>query len=177
MKVSPIVIVVLTLSSLLVSFTILMQPLGRCDPESPPTYFDIEGAHIVSEGAYFRFWIFNNNSFPVNVTVNGADILNIPSKRWADYDVIAPNINVPYEQVTYKFSITSYYVQTTNYSFTVLVLNSGFVQIFNLAPPIFDLAVPMLVTMLVIMLEIIAAMVLALVAVVIVRWRRGKKKT
>jgi len=166
MKVSPIIIVVLTLSSLLVSFTILILPLGRCDPESPPTYVDIEGAHIVSEGAYFRFWIFNNYSFPVTVTVNGADILNIPSKSWVDYDVIAPNITVPYEQVTYKFSVRRSYGQTTNYDFTVLVLNSSFVQIFNLA-------VPMLVTMLV----IIAAIVLALVAFVIVRRIRGKKKT
>ena len=41
---------------------------ARCDPYSPPlTGVEVEGAHIVSEGAYFRFWIFNNNSFPIQV--------------------------------------------------------------------------------------------------------------
>ena len=162
MKVSLFVVTVLIVSSFMVSLIILTQPLGRCDIGPPIIGVDIEGAHIVSEGAYFRFWIFNNNSFSINVTVNEADVLSVPPESWVDYDVIAPRISVPYEQMTYKFSVTSDDVPAENVDFTVLVLNSSFVQIF-------DLTVPILIT--------IVAIVLALAAIAIVRRRRGHKKT
>jgi hypothetical protein len=165
MRVSPIITTVLIVSSFVLSFIILTQPLGRCDLPPPPRLSGvvIEGAHIVSDGAYFRFWIFNNNSFPINVSVNEADILIVPPKSGVDYDVIAPNISVPYEQVTYKFSVTaSGYILPKNVDFPVLVLNSSFIQIF-------DLILPILVT--------IAAIVVALTAIVIVRRRRRHEKT
>jgi hypothetical protein len=164
MRVGPI-IMVLMLSSFLVSFIFLTRPLGRCDPFStgyPISGVDIEGAHIVSEGAYFRFQIFNNNSFPITVTVNGADTYSVPPESSIDYDVIAPQISVPYEQVTYNFSMWANSYLTRTVEFKVLVLNSSFVQIFNLL-------VPILIT--------ISAIVVALVAVVVVRRRLSHKKT
>jgi hypothetical protein len=166
MKVSPFIITVLIVSSLTVSLIILTQPLARCDlSRYPPiTGVVIEGAHIVSEGAYFRFWIFNNNSFSINVTVNGADTLSIPPKSGVDYDVIAPNISVPYEQVTYEFTVEAsngVLLQPKNVDFPVLVLNSSFTQIF-------DLAIPIILA--------IAAIAVGLVAIVIIRRRRPQKK-
>jgi hypothetical protein len=163
MRVSRIVITVLILFSFGVSFVILTQPLGRCDSPRPPINagVDIEGAHVVSEGAYFRFWIYNRNSFSVNVTVNGAGTLSIPSESGVDYDVVAPQISIPYEHVTYKFLITGGDSPPKNVDFTVLVLDSSFAQIF-------DLTIPVLVT--------IAAIVVAVVAIVIVRRRRGHKR-
>jgi hypothetical protein len=117
----------------------------------------------VSEGAYFRFWIFNNNSFSINVTVNGADVLSVAPKSGVDYDVIAPYISVPYEQVTYEFSVAasggSFLPESVD--FPVLVLNSSFTQIFNMI-------IPILVT--------VAAIAVALVAIVLARRRRRQKK-
>jgi hypothetical protein len=166
MKVSPFIITIFIVSSFAVSFVILIQPLGRCDLPPLPrlTGVVIEGAHIVSEGAYFRFWIFNNNSFSINVTVNEVDTLNIPPESSVDYDVIAPYISVPYEQVTYKFSATASegFLLPKNVDFPVLVLNSNFVQIFNMT-------IPILVT--------VAVIVAALVTIVIIKRRRGQKKT
>jgi hypothetical protein len=117
---------------------------------------------MVSEGACFRFWIFNKNSFSVNVTINGVDTLCVPPGSGVDYDVVAPWISLPYEHVTYNFLIMGGDSPAKNVDFTVLVLNSAFVQIF-------DLAIPILVT--------IAAVAVALVAIVLVRRRRGHKKT
>jgi hypothetical protein len=149
MRVSLIMIAVLTLSSFLVSFIILTQPLGRCDPYFPPlSGVDIEGAHIVSEGAYFRFWIFNNNSFSINVTVNGAGSLIVPPKSGVDYDVIAPHISVPYEQITYDFWLSSS-ESVLHVDYTVLVLNSSFAQIF-------ELTVSILIAIATIILSIVA---------------------
>lgn len=164
MRASPIVITVLILFLFAVSLFILTQSPARCDLPRPPINagVEIEGAHIVSEGAYFRFWIFNNNSFAVNVTVNGADTLSILPESSVDYDVIAPQISVPYEQVTYKFTIVGGDSSPTNVDFTVLVLNSAFAQVFDLIIPI---------------LSTIAVIVVALVAIVIVRRRRGHNKT
>lgn len=157
MRTSLIIITVLTL--FLVSFVILAQPIGRCDPSFPPlTGVDIEGAHIVSEGAYFRFWIFNNNSFSIRVAVNGADISSVPPKSGIDYDVIAPQISAPYEQLTYKFSLTSSSYPAKTVDFTVLVLNSSFVQVFELAIPI---------------LIAVTTTILSIIAVFIVNRKRG----
>ena len=116
----------------------------------------------MSEDAYFRFWIFNNNSFSINVTVNGADSFSIPPNRSADYDVIAPYISVPYEQVTYQFWLVGPDGYESIVNFTVLVLNSNFVQIFNMA-------IPLLLT--------VIAIIVVLIAIVVVRRRRGNKKT
>jgi hypothetical protein len=162
MRICSIVITVLMLSSFMVSAIILSQPFGRCDPVGPSlTGVDIEGAHILSEGAYFRFWIFNNNSFSITVTVNGKDTLSVPAEGWVDYDVIAPHISVPYEQVTYRFLLQGADSPPKNVDFTVLLLNSTFAQIF-------DLAVPILV--------IIAAIVVALATIIVIRRIRGRSK-
>jgi hypothetical protein len=95
------------------------------------------------------------------VTINGADPLTIPSKSSINYDVIAPQISAPYEKVTYTFMFTT--VDGAGgwapVDFTVLVLNSSFVQIF-------DLTVPILIA--------IAAIILVVIAFVILKRRRGR---
>jgi hypothetical protein len=154
MRVRSILIAGFLLSSLLVFCMVLTESFGGCDPSGwLPVQVSIQGAHIVSAGAYFRFWIFSYYDYPINVTINGADTLSIPSRGSIDYDVIAPQISVPYEKVTYTFVFSvNYYVKPVDY--TVLVLNSSFVQIF-------DLIVPILI--------VIAVVIIATVAIVILR--------
>jgi hypothetical protein len=154
MKARSIFIIGFVLFSFMVSFMILTEPLVVCDPYiGPPlTGVTLEGAHIVSEGAYFRFGIFNNNSFSISVRV-GADISSVPPESGIDYDVIAPQISTPYEKVTYQFDFGSNDAELT-VDYTVLVLNSSFVQIF-------DLVVPIII--------VIAFVIIATVAIVILR--------
>jgi hypothetical protein len=64
---------------------------------------EIQGAHIVSEGAYFRFLMVNHYGDPIYVTVNDGDPIYIPTNGSVNYNVIAPQISVPYEEVTYTF--------------------------------------------------------------------------
>jgi hypothetical protein len=111
--------------------------LGDIGPY-PASRLEIQGAHIVSEGAYFRFWIANHYDQPVYVTINDCEALYIPPNASADYDVIAPQISVPYEEVTYTFKQYFYPNSTQNISlrslnFTVLVVDSNF---FDLLLPI-----------------------------------------
>jgi uncharacterized membrane protein len=149
------------LSFLFVFCIVLTEPFGECDPTLLPIQgVNIQGAHIVSAGAYFRFWIFNNYTYPINVTINGADTLSIPSRGSIDYDVIAPQIFTPYEKVTYTFVFSVNGAepwQPVNY--TVLVLNSSFV-------PIFDLTVSILIAA--------AAIILVVIAFVILKRRRSR---
>lgn len=168
MRVRSILIAGFLLFSLFFFCTVLTEPFGGCDPTFLPIQVSIQGAHIVSAGAYFRFWIFNYYEYPINVTINGADTLSIPSRGSIDYDVIAPQISVPYEKVTYTFLFTTnvtglFGTQARNpVDYTVLVLNSSFVQIF-------DLIVPILI--------VIAIVIIATVAIVILRRKRSLRKT
>jgi hypothetical protein len=163
MKAHSILIAVFLLSSLFVFCIVLTEPSGQCDPTFLPIQVSIQGAHIVSAGAYFRFWIFNDYDYPINVTINGADALSIPSRGSIDYDVIAPQISAPYEKVTYTFVFSVNGAGGWNpVDYTVLVLNSNFVQIF-------DLIVPILI--------VIAFVIIATVAIVILRRRRALRKT
>jgi len=161
MKARSIFIVGFLLSSLFVFCIVLTEPSGQCDPSPYPLKgVTLEGAHIVSEGAYFRFWIFNNNSFSINVAVNGVDIPSVPPESGIDYDMIAPQTSMPYEQVTYKFVFSSE-GEGLAVDYTVLVLNSSFVQIF-------DLIVPILIA--------IATIILVVIAFVILKRRRVRIK-
>jgi hypothetical protein len=132
---------------------------------------DIEGAHIVSEGAYFRFWIFNNNTYwPMNVTING-ETLHVPPMNGTNYDVIAPNnISAPYERINYTFVIVQSWneIPVLTVNFTVLVLSSKYLQISSFIQ-IPSLLVPMLI--------VFAAIIVALVATAIIRRRRVHRKT
>jgi len=137
----------------------VIEPPARCDPSPAPlTDVTLEGAHMVSEGAYFRFWIFNNNSFPITVYVKGAGVLSVPPKSWVDYDVTAPQISTPFERVTYTFEFSAD-GQAQVVDFPVMVLNSNFLQIFELAVPI---------------LIAVAAIIVSTVAVVLAK-RRGSR--
>ena len=161
MKARSILIACFLLSSLFISYIVLTEPSGQCDPSGfLPIQVSIQGAHIVSEGAYFRFWIFNNYEYPINVTINGADTLSIPSRSSINYDVIAPQISTPYEKVTYTFDFSVNGARPwIPVDYTVLVLNSNFV-------PIFDLTVPILIA--------IAAIILVVIASVILKRRRSR---
>jgi hypothetical protein len=151
------------LTFILVSFAFVTIPLGRCDPYAPPlTGVEVEGAHIVSEGAYFRFWIFNNNSFAIYVQMRGqSDRMIVPPNGSVNYNVVAPRISGIFEQVTYEFALTGP-SNASLVNFPVIVVNSFLVQIFNLLIPI---------------LLIIIGTVVVSFAIVTMRRRRKLKKT
>lgn len=129
------------LSLILVLAVLIVLPLAHCDSEAPPAKgIDIQGAHIISEGAYFRFQIFNDNSFPVNITMYGPlsseSYYSIPAWGSVDCDLVAPSAPWVYNQVTYHFEIVSSQedgLYGMN-DFTVLVLNSSWLLFFNLLP-------------------------------------------
>jgi hypothetical protein len=160
------------LFSLLISSIILVVPFGQSDINPGPSLHGIvvQGAHIVSEGAYFRFWILNNTTDTINVTVNSADTLTIFPKNSTDYDVVAPQLSMPYQKITYTFHF-SYAKNTENQlhplhgemDFTVLVLSSGFVQFF-------DLIIPVLIIVIIAVAAIISI-------AIILKQRRADKKT
>jgi hypothetical protein len=64
---------------------------------------EIQGAHIVSEGAYFRFLMVNHYGVPIYVTINDGDPIYLPTNGSANYNVIAPQISMSYQVVTYSF--------------------------------------------------------------------------
>jgi len=122
----------------------------------------IEGAHSVSEGAYFRFWLKNNYPQPIYVTINDADTLYILSGDSIDYNVAAPQISVPYTKITYTFKL-HLLLDDPNYvsdkvGFTVLVLDSSLVQVF-------DIIIPLLI--------ILAIVLIAAISVFIIRRKRA----
>jgi hypothetical protein len=125
---------------------------------------DVEGAHIVSEGAYFRFWIFNNNSFTIQVQLQGqSERRDVPPYGSIDYDVIAPRVSGVYEQVHYQFAITGQ-SNASLVDFPVIVINSLFVQIFN------PLTTVLLITIAIVIIAVVTA-------TVIIGRRRSPKKT
>jgi hypothetical protein len=162
LRVSLFIVALLTFSCLS-SFIILAQPLGRCDPSGPPLEgIDVEGAHIVSEGAYFRFWIFNNNSFPIQVQMQGqSERRDVPPYGSINYDVIAPNVFGVYEQVNYQFAVTGQ-SNASLVNFLVIVINSFFVQIFS------PLTTILLITIIVVIIAVV---------IVIIRRRRSPERT
>jgi len=113
----------------------------------PNQRFIIEGAHAISEGAYFRFYIKNNYSYAMCVKLgdNGAYLLPTNS---SEFSVIAPEVSFPYQKVTYIFNYSSTYPATPDqlqdpekyllnaFDYTVLVLDSGFLTIFDMMIPI-----------------------------------------
>jgi hypothetical protein len=166
-----ILITSIVLFSFLILFIIRTAPFGHSDINpNPPLYrIIIQRAHMVSEGAYFRFWILNNATDAINVTINNADTLTIAPGSSIDYDVVAPQVSLLYRKVTYTFRF-SYAKNVENQphplhgemDFTVLVLSSGFVQVF-------DLIIPILI--------IITIAVAAIISIaVILRQRRANKK-
>ena len=171
MRYNVILISSMILFSFLISSIILTAPFGQCDINPGPNVNGIvvQGAHIVSEGAYFRFWILNNLTNSINVTINNADTLTIAPKSSIDYDVVAPQVSMLYQKVTYTFRFS--YAKNVEYQphglhdeldFTVLVLNSGFAQVFDLIIPI---------------LLIVTIAVVAIISIAILRRRRAIKST
>jgi hypothetical protein len=172
MRYGVILIVSVVLFSFLISSIILTVPSGQCDIAPEPNYswgIVVQGAHIVSEGAYFRFWIRNPLANPINVTINDADTLTIASKSSIDYDVVAPRVWMLYQKVIYRFRFS--YAQNVEYQphgvhyeldFPVVVLSSGFVQIF-------DLIIPILV--------IVTIAIVTIISIVILRRRRARRRT
>jgi len=115
---------------------------------------EVQGAHVVSEGAYFRFLVVNHYSTPIYVSiindsepiylvppnnhlnVNITESIYILPNSSANYDAIAPSVSFPYETVTYTIiqalekPISEHWVYIMKYQVTVLA--SGFVQILNI---------------------------------------------
>lgn len=101
---------------------------------------EIQGAHVVSEGAFFRFWMMNHYSQPVYVVINDGDPIYILPNGSANYNVIAPQISVLSERVTYTFK---QYFESPRpdhlymaINTTVLVLDSSYTEAFSLIVPL-----------------------------------------
>jgi hypothetical protein len=106
--------------------------IGSADPSSHIMWFEIQGAHVVSEGAYFRFCMTSlSPRMSFWVSVNDSALMYIQFNKSVNYDVIAPQISSESEQVTYTFKgYYNYTEQLNDYDFmvnsTVLVLNSSY---------------------------------------------------
>ena len=103
-----------------------------CD-SAPPGYYkvDIQGAKVVSEGGYFHFYIKNIGTDNITVTFlnyTGSDVFLEPGDS-ITYKIIAPEINSPYQNVTYAFKIYAYTSNSTEIrSYSVAIVKSDLVQ-------------------------------------------------
>ena len=95
---------------ILVTFSLL----GNVYCDSPPPdytlkHLDIQGAKIVSEGAYFRIWIRNRLDFPIKVKIVSdfmqTDWQTIPTNESASFPLVAPLIESRKETVTYTIMV------------------------------------------------------------------------
>lgn len=142
----------------------------------------VEGAHIVSEGAYFRFWICNYEHYNVSVTLNDGITCYLPKIEYSGqgsfldptnssftYNVIAPQVNLAFEKVHYFFKVNVTGVDynsdpwlRTRFPYTidyqVYVLDSNFIILL-------DYLVPAIV--------VIAAVLIVVTAILV---RKRKKK-
>ena len=126
----------LTITVLPIIFLILMCSLAPrfvfADPIDLGEYnkLEIQGAHVVSEGAYFRFFMVNHYGIPIYVTVNDGDPIHIPINGSVDYDVIAPQVSAPFEVVTYIFKqfVASQQNPFLEVDFPVTVVASNFIS-------------------------------------------------
>jgi hypothetical protein len=93
---------------------------------------EIQGAEVVSEGAYFRFLMVNHYGFPIYVAINNGDPIYIPTNGSASYNVIAPQISKPYESVLYTFTEYLQTPQPANFmgtvDFPVTVVSINFID-------------------------------------------------
>ena len=108
---------------------------------------EVQGAHVVSEGAYFRFLVVNHYPIPMYVSVindsepiyvlppnnylsiNISESIYILPNSSANFDEIAPEVSFPYEKVTYTIiqahdkPISEHWVYIMKYQVTVLDSN------------------------------------------------------
>ncbi len=122
----------------------------------------IEGAHIVSEGAYFRFWVWSKESVSISVTINDGITYYLEPNASISYDVVAPKVNMPFEKIHYFFKVNVTGVDSMQglenhfpytIDFSVYVLSSGFIQFF-------DYIVPVILILVVAILVIITTLVI-----------------
>jgi hypothetical protein len=122
----------------------------------------IEGAHIVSEGAYFRFWLWSKEGYNVSVTINDQITYYLEPNASMNYDVVAPQVNMPFEKTHYYFKIDlagADSMQGLNHhfpytiDFPVYVLDSGFILFF-------DYIVPVVIILIVILFVIITLLLI-----------------
>ena len=136
-----------TVAMLVLSITTMVV---LADPEGDPNdKFIVEGAHIVSEGAYFRFYVKNNYTQPIYLTFNDGERLYIPSYASTNFNVIAPQVSFPYDSVVYTFKL-HFLLSNPDYvskiiEYKVLVLDSAFVEIFNFSLPFLMIIIGVLV--------------------------------
>ena len=123
---------------LITSFILVILSLtltGYCDSPPPGFYkVDIQGAKVVSEGGYFRFYvknISNENLTVLLLNYSGSKIFLEPNDT-VTYYVIAPKIDSLFGNVTYIFQI-SYKNSTVfeNCSYTVTVIKTDLIRQFE----------------------------------------------
>jgi hypothetical protein len=108
-------------------------------------YLEIQGAHIVSEGAYFRFWLWTRESYNISVTINDKITFYLEPNASMNYDVVAPHVSMPFEQIHYLFKVNVTGVNSMQglenhfpytLDFPVYVFGSGFIQFFDYFVPV-----------------------------------------
>jgi len=133
------------------------DPVGDGNYEGPVM---IQGSHIVSEGAFFRFEIVNYSNERLSVTIVNYVDYSLPFNPSAaskgdvtyvlargasiTYPVIAPSTRLPFEKVHYFFKVdadgnssqleSEWQHYTVDYS--MYVLSSGFTTFFDYFIPI-----------------------------------------
>jgi len=127
-----------TKTSLITIFIIVILSLtltGYCDSPPPGFYkVDIQGAKIVSEGGYFRFYVKNISNASLNVLLlnySGSKVFLEPNDN-VTYDIIAPEINLLFKNVTYIFQISYRNSSISeNHSYTVTVIKTDLIRQFE----------------------------------------------
>ncbi len=125
---------ILLLLSILATILVPSSTIVFGDSVNRPQ-FSIEGAPIVREGTYIRFLIRNyQESETLYFTVSNFTLVVPPQGGSVEYEVIAPEISVPFQEVTYAFKVQSNQSEswscTVDYS--VLVVDTGFEGLFDL---------------------------------------------
>jgi hypothetical protein len=97
------------LLTILIARGIGIIPVFVFSGSAPPGYYDvdIQGAKVVSEGGYFNFYIRNNSTGNLTVTFlnyTGSEVFLQPDDT-VTYKIIAPEIYLPYQNVSYVFAI------------------------------------------------------------------------
>jgi hypothetical protein len=110
---------------------VLGDPINR-----PP--FSIESARIVREGTFIRFLIRNyQESDTLYFTVNNFTLVVPPQGGSVEYEVIAPELSVPFQKVTYAFKVQSNQSEswTGTVDYSVIVVDTGFEAMFDMVEP------------------------------------------
>lgn len=173
-RLAVVIIALLSMVAFLSLAIVAADPVGGGDYEWPVL---VEGSHIVSEGAFFRFEIINTSNENLSVTIvnyvnyswhynftagsQGDVVYYLPPDASITYPVIAPRARLPFEKLHYFFKVdadgNSSYLglewQHYTIDYSMYVVSSGFVTFFDYFIPILLVIVVVFILFFVIMLR------------------------